>query len=166
MNVFILGYPLSKSSFLAQKISQMYSIPSFSIRDILYDLNHHMRTEEEQISIYNQIIRKNSQWIIEGIPDTGLEILSSSASTIIFFDFSMKQFYRKIRLRHLFQSIGFIQKEIMNQEFHDSLKRYEKNYYSNKMKEYCKKYSRKIIIIRNYNDYRKLLKAIEKGIEL
>lgn len=165
MKIVILGPVASGKSTLAESLSKELGIASFSVDRIVHDdRNNCKRDEQTQRNMINEIIRKNKEWIIEGMPRTHLEVLASNATTIIYLDYDKKVLRKNLKKRNKSIITG---KLIVPYELTDELKDKMNRYIEEDNKEVLyyvmQKYPQKLIIIKNDKELQKHRIAIEEG---
>ena len=168
MKIFITGPVASGKSTLATTLKELLGINCYSIDRIVHDdENNCKRTEKEQRKLINGIIRKDKEWIIEGIPRTHLEVVSSNATTIIYLDFDKKDLKKQLKKRNKDIRSGKLKVPYeLTEELLNKMNRYiEEETYEDKY-YLMKKYPSKLIIIKNKKEIDKLIKAITDGEEL
>ncbi len=165
MKILIIGPVASGKSTLAKKLNNLTSIPLFEIDNIVHDdVNKEKRSEDEQRKIINGIIRNNKEWIIEGIPRTHLEVLSSNATTIIYLDYPKNELKRRLQWRYIKIKLRLLKVNYdMNKELYDRLLNYIRNDNKEVLKEIMNKYPSKLIIIKNNKEINKYIMALKEG---
>ena len=165
MKTLILGPVASGKSTLARNLSKECSIPSFELDKIVHDDEKKIKREEqEQRKIINKIIRENKEWIIEGMPRTHLEVLSSAATTILYLDISKKKLRKNLFLRHLKIKLGLLKVGYKaDKKLYKMMLEYiEKENYEDR-KFVMTKYPSKIIILKNKKEIKKFYDAMREG---
>lgn len=165
MKICILGPVASGKSTLALSLSEELNIPYFSMDRIVHnDQTSNKRSEQEQRDMINQIIRTNKEWIIEGMPRTHLEVLSSNATTIIYLDYDKKVLRKRLKKRNKDIRTGRIQVPYeLTQELLDKMNNYVENDERIEKFYVMKKYPQKLLIIKNDKELKKLREAIREG---
>ena len=159
MKLFIVGNICSGKTTLANIISDTYNVPYFSIDEIVHDDNNNIkRNEKEQIEIINSIVRENSNWIIEGVPRNNFDILCNLADYIIFIDINKKDLFKRLDKRF---------KNKMNYGFdinlYNELKGCINSFDYDRIYSKFSCYPSKFIILKNNNEIKKYLLALEKS---
>lgn len=165
MKIVVLGPVASGKTTLAEKLSQEIGIPVFHMDEIVHDDEHDTkRTDEEQRQMINDIIRKEKEWIIEGMPRNQLEVLASNATTIIYLYVDKKELKWRFWWRCLKIKRGVMKvKYKMNNQLYHRMKKYIEEDNHETLKELQKKYSSKLIIIRNKKEEEIFFKALKEG---
>lgn len=147
MKILIIGdWKIGKFT-LGDKISEIFGINVFNIKDILYDKNNSKRELEEQVRLLNKINIENKEWIIEGAISSELYFLLNLATDVVMIDFDNdRSLFRKIFQGNLDSSLDF--------------KTEKKNLY--KRLGY---YSSNLIILKSRKDIKKLLEAYNESVK-
>ncbi len=163
----IIGNIASGKTTLSKIIEERYHIKRYSMDEIVYNEFNQKRSEEEQKNIINQIIQKEKDWIIEGMPRKNKDIIAFSSSTIIYLNYPKKLLKKRLRKRCIKQKLGIIKEPYqITKELYQKLLKDLEYYPEEEMKSWMLKNTRKGIIIKNAKEYKNLLKAIEKGTDL
>lgn len=157
MKVLVLNNNNKENEILMDKFREMYyDVPIYELKKIIYDENNKMRSEEEQNKIIYDIIRTNPNWIFVGFPYSSLDFISSSATSILFMNYSAEVVKRR------FMFLPLLQRVPSKADMTDIPKQYT----SELMREYVKKYARNIIYLKEKSEFKTLLEAIDKHMEL
>lgn len=157
MKVLVLNNNNKENEILMNKLREMYyNVPIFELKKVIYDENHNIRSEEEQNQLIYNIIRTNPDWVFVGYPYSSLDFISSSATSIIFMNYSNEVVKRRFFFLRLLQRVPKV----------DELEEIPKQYNSEQMREYVKKYARSIIYLKEKSEFQTLLDAIDKHMEL
>ncbi len=159
MKIVILGPVASGKTTLSKTLAERLQIPRYEIDEIVHnDETKEKRTKQEQQEILNKILKEKDEWIIEGMPRSHLEVLSISATLILYLDISKEECLKNLKKRRkktkgekeapLEKMIGYIENEKKEN-----------------LKKIMQKYSYKTIILKSRNDIKKFLIALEKGEE-
>ena len=165
MKILILGPVASGKTTIANQLQKELDIPLYELDHIVHDDNKGIkRSEEEQRKMINEIIRKNKDWIIEGVPRTHLDVLSSSATMILYLDIPKKILKRRLFIRHLKIKLGITKvKYKVDKELYNKMLGYIENDKREVLMACMKRYPMKLIIVKSDKEIKKLIKAIEEG---
>jgi len=156
MKLLILNNKNDQNEQLVQKIIELYHVPVFELQKIVEDENGKPRSADVQNQLIYDIIRLNPEWVFVGYPDQSLDFISSSATTIFYMEYATRVVQRRMKFLPFLQRVPKNISEVTA----------PKQYLYENMKDYIKKYARKIIIIKEYEDFKALITAIEKGMDL
>lgn len=147
MKILIIGdWKIGKFT-LGDKISEIFGINVFNIKDILYDKNNSKRELEEQVRLLNKINIENKEWIVEGTISSELYFLLNLATDVVMIDFvDDRSLFRKIFRGNLDSSLDF--------------KTEKKNLYKR-----LGNYSSNLIILKSRKDIKKLLEAYYESVK-
>lgn len=164
MKVLITGNVGSGKTTLAKELSKTYNVPYFEIDSIVHsDKENRKREEFEQASIVNKINRENKNYIIEGVLRNNLEFICNLVDYIIIFDIDKKVLRKRVKKRYIKQKLGLEKANYKpTKEFLKQMYIWLENYNYDKDKNIMKKYSNKVIILRNNKEVKKYLIAMEK----
>jgi len=165
MKVFILGPVASGKSTLAERLQEELTIPMYSIDRIVHnDELQNKRSEQEQLNMINHIIRKEKEWIIEGMPRTHLDVIANNATTIIYLDYDKSILSKRLKKRNQDIKTGRIQVPYeLTKELLEKMNDYvEKDNREDKI-YLMKRHPQKLIIIKNDKELEKLRIAIREG---
>ena len=164
MKVLITGNVGSGKTTLAKELSKTYNVPYFEIDSIVHsDKDNRKREEFEQTSIVNKINRENKNYIIEGVLRKNLEFICNLVDYIIIFDIDKEVLRKRIKKRYIKQKLGLEKANYKpTKEFLNQMYIWLENYNYDKDKNIMKKYSKKVIILRNNKEVKKYLIAMEK----
>ena len=165
MKIVILGPVASGKTTLAKELSEEIGIPFFQMDEIVHDdENQVKRDEQEQRKMINEIIHKNKEWIMEGMPRNHLEVLAANATSIIYLYKNKKELKRSLFLRTLANKLGIIKvKYKVDKNLYNRMKEYIENEDHSTLKELTKKYSSKLIIIKNKKELEVFKTALKEG---
>ena len=156
MKVLVLNNVLKENHILIEKLKEIYNVPIFEVEKIMYDESGRKLDIDEQNKVYYDIIRTNPDWFFVGYPMTSLDFISSSATSIIFMNYATDVVKRRFRFLSLLQRVPVEKNEVeIPEQYTDSY-----------MREFVKKYARKIIYLKEKNEFKTLLEAIDKRMEL
>jgi len=139
MKVLVLSNFIKKEDEMIKILENKYGCPIFFLKDLS--------------SNFYEFLKENPNWVLVGIPEESFDFISSNSTTIVYLENDFQVSQRRKMFLPVFRSLS-------------SLKKSKKIYDSSFIREYFQKYSRKIIIIKTKKDYKKLLKALEKGMDL
>lgn len=164
MKVLITGNVGSGKTTLAKELSKTYNVPYFEIDSIVHsDKDNRKREEFEQASIVNKINRENKNYIIEGVLRKKLEFICNLVDYIIIFDIDKEVLRKRIKKRYIKQKLGLEKANYKpTKEFLNQMYIWLETYNYDKDKNIIKKYSNKVIILRNNKEVKKYLIAMEK----
>ena len=164
MKVLITGNVGSGKTTLAKELSKTYNVPYFEIDSIVHsDKDNRKREEFEQTSIVNKINRENKNYIIEGVLRKNLEFICNLVDYIIIFDIDKEVLRKRIKKRYIKQKLGLEKANYKpTKEFLNQMYIWLETYNYDKDKNIIKKYSNKVIILRNNKEVKKYLIAMEK----
>ena len=165
MKVLVVGPVASGKSTISKKLQEELEIPLYELDHIVHnDETGTKRTEEEQRKMINDIIRKDKEWIIEGVPRSHLDVLSSNATMILYLDFPKKLLKKRLFLRHLKIKLGITKvKYKANKELYQRMLNYIKNDKREVLMECMKRYPTKLIIVKSDKEIKTLITAIKEG---
>ena len=165
MKILVLGPVASGKTTIAKKIQEETNLPLFDIDSIVHnDASKDKRTEEEQRKMINQILKENKEWIVEGMPRTHLEVLASSATTIIYLDREKSILKRRLLQRHLKIHLNLEKANYeVNRKLYKRMLEYINNDQKEILKECMKKYPSKLVILKTDNDYQTFIDALKEG---
>ncbi|MHC5268470.1 DNA topology modulation protein [Enterococcus sp. LJL98] len=83
--IIIIGSSGAGKSTFSRKLSEKIGIPVFHLDTLLWKPNWEMTTRREQISIQEELMKKES-WIIDGNYNGTMDLRINAADAIIFFD--------------------------------------------------------------------------------
>ena len=165
MKIFIVGPVASGKTTLARKLSELLDIPYFELDSIVHDdYNSIKRSEDEQRSLINKIIRDNKEWIIEGMPRTHLDVISANATLIIYLDFKKHIIKSRLRIRYIKQKLGISNVNYkVDKELYFRMLNYINDDHKENLKILMKRYPTKLCIIKNNREIKRLMDAIKEG---
>ena len=165
MKIIILGPVASGKTTLAKVLSEETNIPFFQMDEIVHDDIHQVkRDDEEQKKLINSIIKKNKEWIIEGMPRNQLDLLASNATSILYLNVSKKKLRKRLWLRSLKIKLGLEKANYqLDKELYQRMLNYIKEEDNHTLKEVSQKYPSKVIILKNQKEIEIFLKALKEG---
>ena len=123
-------------------------------------INNVKRDEKEQINIINNIVRENSDWIIEGIPRKNLDILCNLADYIIFIDINKKELFKRLEKRY--KSRNKLNYDL-DLDLYNKMKEYIISFDYDRIYSKFKSYPSKFIILKSNKEINKYLLSLEKS---
>ena len=165
MKIVIQGPVASGKTALAKSLSQELGISYYQMDEIVHDDEKKIkRDEKEQRKIINQIIRKEKEWIIEGMPRDHLEVLSSNATLIIYLYIPKKILKRRLWTRSLKIKLGLEHANYqLDKELYQRMIEYIENEQHESYQYISKKYPSKLVIMKNKKELEVFRKALREG---
>jgi len=157
MKVLVLNNNRKENEMLMNKFKEMYyDVPIFEVEKIAKDQFTRNREVDEQNKIFYDIISSNPNWVFVGFPETSLDFIASSSSSIIVMDYAVQIVKRR------FSFLSLLQRTPTNLGDLDIPSIYTSDF----LKEFYKKYARNIIIIKKRKDFKALINALDKHMDL
>ena len=166
MKTLIVGSGGSGKTTLANKLSNYFDIPVFSIDSIVHDDKNDgiKRDIDEQIKIINNINRTHKEFIIEGVLRKDLDLLLNICDNIIYLDYPKEITLKRIKKRYIKQRLGFEKSEYKNtKEMYNNFIKWNREFDSGELMKRLSKYSRKLLIIRSNSELKKYFKYLDKN---
>lgn len=163
MKIHIIGVSGSGKTYLADTLCTILNIPRYDLDDIFWSNNSNgygvKSDKNERTQKLNAILRQDN-WIIEGVYYAWLQPSFDDANAIVILDIPLKICRRRVVFRFIKKKLGF---EKGKHETIDSLKKLLKwmsKYIMEDLpliKELLRPFNDKVIIIKNNEDFQKLL---------
>ena len=157
MKIALVGYSGSGKSTTARILGEKYNIPVLHLDTVYWRENWQPRPAEESLAIVQQFMAENENWVIDGNYKALCQRQRlEQADKILFFDFNRltclyRAFLRWVKYRGKSRpdiAAGCNEKldfEFVKWILKDGRTRQKRNAYKNM----CKKYSNKVVVLKN-----------------